>query len=76
MTDDNVYPDQDLIDPVCLTHGVPCSVNPPHWAGRCLICQLCFKVLNSTAECNSLPDGSYEDVCVECAAEEEAGAAQ
>lgn len=60
------------IDPVCLSHGVPWSQNPPHWAGKCLMCQLCFKVLNSTADCNSLGDGSYEDVCRECAAAEEA----
>jgi hypothetical protein len=61
----------DYIDPVCLAHGKPWSENPPHWAGRCLYCCLCFEVLNSTAECNSLPDGVYEDVCIKCAREEQ-----
>lgn len=60
------------IDPVCLSHGVPWSANPPHWAGKCLICQLCFKVLNSTADCNPLENGSYEDVYITCASEERA----
>jgi hypothetical protein len=68
--DDTPYLGQDLIDLVCLMHGQPWSANPPHWAGKCLICQLCFKVLDSTADCNSLPDGSYEDVCIECARKE------
>lgn len=63
----------DFIDPVCLIHGQPWSANPPHWAGRCIYCCLCFTVLNSTAECNSLPDGGYEDVCLECAREEREG---
>lgn len=56
------------IDPVCLLHGKRQSENPPHWAGKCLFCCLCFKELKSTADCKSLPDGSYEDVCLECAA--------
>lgn len=58
------------LDPVCLMHGKRQSENPPHWAGRCLYCCLCFKVLMDTADCNSLPDGSYEDVCVDCANQE------
>lgn len=66
------YPEGDrAIDPVCLSHGVPWSQNPPHWAGKCLVCQLCFKVLGGTDECNSLGDGSYEDVCIECARKEQ-----
>jgi hypothetical protein len=60
------------IDLVCLMHGVSWSANPPHWAGKCLICALCFEVLNSTADCNPLPNGRYEDICVACAAEEAA----
>lgn len=59
-----------VIDPVCLVHGMPWSANPPHWAGKCMFCCLCFKELKSTADCNSLSDGSYEDVCIECAQKE------
>lgn len=58
------------IDPVCLIHGKRRSENPPHWAGRCMFCCLCFKELKSTDECMSLPDGSYEDVCKECGTNE------
>ena len=55
------------IDPVCLIHGKKWSENPPHWAGKCMYCCLCFKVLNSLKECNLLPNGSYEDICLDCA---------
>lgn len=61
---------RDPIDPVCLAHGLPWSANPPHWAGKCLVCALCFTVLNCTADCNPIGDGKFEDVCVECAKEE------
>jgi hypothetical protein len=64
---DDPYLRQDLIDPVCFTHGLPWSTNPPHWAGRCLVCVLCFKVLSSTNDCNPIGDGKFEDVCVKCA---------
>lgn len=50
-------------DPVCLIHGKRMS---EHF---CLYCCLCFKPLTA-AECHQLPDGTLEDVCVECAATE------
>lgn len=54
------------IDPVCLIHGKKQSENPPHWAGRCLFCCLCFKELESILDCMSTSDGGYEDICIEC----------
>lgn len=51
-------------DPVCLFHGLPRS---KHF---CLYCCLCYKDL-TVEECNTLPDGTKEDVCVECAQEEQ-----
>lgn len=66
----DVYPGRGLIDPVCLSHGLPWSANPPHWAGKCMVCCLCFKVLNSLDEMNPLGEGRFEDVCLECAAGE------
>lgn len=51
------------IDPVCFLHGKRWS---EHEGGRCLYCCLCFKAL-TPEECNTLPDGSKEDVCIECA---------
>ena len=59
------------IDPVCLLHGKRRSENPPHWAGRCLFCCICFKELKSTSDCMSTLDGGYEDVCLECGHEEQ-----
>lgn len=51
---------------VCLMHGVPHSQNPPHWAGYCLYCVLCFKELRSLDDCFKSGE-SYEDICHECA---------
>lgn len=54
-----------MIDPVCLVHGKKMSEHD------CLYCCLCFKSL-TPEECNVLPDGNKEDVCVECANKERA----
>jgi hypothetical protein len=50
------------IDPVCLIHGKPWSENPPHWAGRCMYCCLCFKEFKSLEEMYLRPDGFREDI--------------
>lgn len=60
-----------IIDPVCLAHGKPWSANPPHWAGSCVYCCLCFKVFNNLEEMHLLPNGMREDVCHECYEEEQ-----
>ena len=51
------------LDPVCFLHGKKMS---EHEHGICLYCCLCFKTL-TLEECNPLPDGKFEDVCVPCA---------
>lgn len=51
------------IDPVCLTHGLRKSTH------FCVQCCLCFRDL-TLEECHLLPDGSREDVCDECAAQD------
>jgi hypothetical protein len=48
------------IDPVCAFHGKRRSEHV------CLYCCLCFRTITPD-ECNVLPDGSKEDVCLECA---------
>lgn len=53
-----------VIDPVCLLHGLKKSEH------LCLYCCLCFRDLTPD-ECHVLSDGTKEDVCNECAAEEE-----
>jgi hypothetical protein len=50
-------------DPVCVIHGKRRSEHD------CLYCCLCFKTL-TVEECHVLPDGTREDVCVDCATEE------
>jgi len=50
-------------DPTCLVHGKKLSEH------ACLFCCLCFSDLKPE-ECNVLPDGTKEDVCKECAAQE------
>lgn len=50
----------DNIDPVCLVHGLRMSEHD------CLYCCLCFEPL-TFEQCNILPSGEREDVCVECA---------
>jgi hypothetical protein len=52
------------VDPVCLIHGKKMSEH------ECLYCCLCYKPL-TISECNILPNGNREDVCVPCAQEEQ-----
>lgn len=56
-----------MMDPVCLVHGQRKS---EHY---CLYCCLCFKPLTPD-QCNVLPNGQKEDVCVPCAEGEKARA--
>ena len=51
------------IDPVCIFHGKRKSEH------TCLYCALCFCDL-TPEQCNILPDGRRENVCVACAEEE------
>lgn len=51
-------------DPVCLVHGKKMS---EHY---CLYCCLCFKPL-TFEECHIKDNGEREDVCEDCAAQEE-----
>lgn len=51
------------IDPVCLFHGKKASEHD------CLYCSLCYKEIRYD-QCNVLPDGERENVCVPCAEEE------
>jgi len=53
------------IDPVCLIHGKKKSEH------ECLYCCLCFKPL-TIEECHITSDGQREDVCNECAENENA----
>jgi hypothetical protein len=53
----------DVIDPVCLAHGLPESEH------LCIVCCLCFRVL-TVEEC-AVVNGMRTDICVECAAAEQ-----
>lgn len=50
-------------DPVCLVHGKKMSEH------ECIYCCLCYKSL-TLEECNTTEDGKKEDVCKDCAKEE------
>ena len=52
-------------DPTCLAHGKKLSEH------TCLYCCLCFRDL-TPEECHVLPNGKKEDVCIPCAAREQA----
>lgn len=54
-----------MTDYICLIHGLPKGEH------HCLYCCLCFRPI-TIAECNLLPDGKREDVCVPCAQAEQA----
>lgn len=54
-----------MIDPTCLTHGLPKST---HW---CVQCVICFKDLKSEADCHRNENGELEDICENCAELEE-----
>lgn len=53
-----------MSDWTCLIHGLKMSEHV------CLYCCLCFKSLTAE-ECHMLPNGKREDVCNDCAKEEE-----
>lgn len=54
-------------DPVCTLHGMKWS---EHEYGKCLYCCICFITLTLDT-CHTLPDGTKEDICNDCAKEEE-----
>jgi hypothetical protein len=49
---------------ICTMHGRKLSEH------LCLFCCLCFKDL-TVEQCHTLPDGTKEDVCNECAEKEQ-----
>lgn len=53
----------EMIDPTCLFHGKKKSEHV------CLYCSLCYKDL-TPEECNLLPNGERESVCIPCAQKE------